>query len=121
MTKHASFLFFAVSALSALTTGCSNIGEMMPSWGTPVEHTGAPANATEYQCAAGKYFYVRMLDNGATAWIILSDREVALTKDKTAGNRYSNGAATLDIGNSEATFNDGPDVAYVSCKVPAKK
>lgn len=76
-----------------------------------------PPNATEYQCNGGKRFFVRMLDNGATAWLILPDREVGLAK-ASSGNRYSNGIAVLEINGGEASLTDGT-VSYSGCKVPA--
>ena len=80
-----------------------------------------PANATEYQCNAGKKFYVRLLDSGNTAWLILADREVSLPKvSSSPGVRYSNGVSVLDINGNEATLNDGPTSSFTACKVPGK-
>ncbi len=111
---------FAVVALAA--TGCSSINGMIPSWtGSPTEHSRTPANATEYQCAGGKRFYVRLVDNGAGAWLIYPDREVALTKSSGGANRYSNGVAVLDINGAEANLTDGPGIAYSACKAVAGK
>jgi len=75
-----------------------------------------PANATEYRCDGGKRFYVRYLDNGATAWLIYPDREVGLAK-AASGSRYSNGVAVLEINGDQATLTDGT-VSYSGCKVP---
>ena len=74
------------------------------------------AGASHYQCAAGKDFYLRLVDNGANAWLIYPDREVFLTRD-ASGKRYSNGVAVLDLANPEATLNDGKTIAYSACKV----
>lgn len=94
----------------------------IPSWsGAATEHSRTPANATEYQCAGGKHFYVRLVDNGATAWLIYSDREVALSKAAGATLRYSNGVAVLDITGSDAALNDGPGIAYSACKATTIK
>lgn len=79
-----------------------------------------PANATEYQCAAGKRFYVRTVDNGNGVWLIYPDREVALSK-ASSGNRYTNGIATLDLSNPEATLIDGPTINYSGCKASTAK
>jgi len=76
------------------------------------------ANATEYQCAGGKHFYVRYMDNGATAWLIYPDREVSLSK-ASSGSRYTNGVAVLETNGSETTLNDGPAISYSGCKPPA--
>ena len=78
-----------------------------------------PANSTEYQCDAGKHFYVRYLDNGATAWLIYPDREVSLAK-ASSGTRYTNGVAVLELNGNEAKLNDGTTIAYTGCKSEAK-
>ena len=84
-----------------------------------VERSRIPANATEYQCAAGKRFYVRQLDGGNSVWLILAEREVRLDKSGAA-TRYSNGIAVLELNGAEAKLTDGT-VAYTGCKVPEIK
>lgn len=102
-----------------LLSGCSSV-KVWPFEGdkTAGRQTG-PANATEYQCAGGKRFYVRYLDNGATAWLIYPDREVGLAK-AASGTRYSNGVAVLEFSGSEATLTDPPAIAYSGCKAVGK-
>lgn len=86
------------------------------------ETAGQPANSTEYECEGGRKFYVRMLDKGNTAWLILPLREVALSRVESAsGERYSNGISTLSLKGNEAMLEDGPDNVYKSCKRPEKK
>lgn len=113
----------SILAVLVLTvTGCNSINGMIPSWtGSPTEHSRTPANATEYQCAGGKRFYVRLVDSGASAWLIYPDREVALTKSSGGANRYSNGVAILDISGAEASLTDGPGIAYSACKATTGK
>jgi membrane-bound inhibitor of C-type lysozyme len=86
------------------------------------ERSRAPVNATEYRCDAGKGFYLRMLDDGASAWVILPEREFRLDKaDKAAGasgSRYASRVATLELNGNEARLTDEPDIAYTGCKVP---
>lgn len=107
---------------SLILTGCGSISmkDIPLVGGSASSQARVPANATEYQCANGKKFYVRMLDNGTTAWLIYPDREVGLPK-ASSGNRYTNGVAVLEINNGEATLNDGPAIAYTGCKVPGTK
>lgn len=109
------FLFLAL-------TGCGGISmkDIPLVGGNSSPQAKVPANATEYQCANGKKFYVRMLDNGSTAWLIYPDREVGLPK-ASSGNRYTNGVAVLEINGNEATLNDGPAIAYSGCKPPGAK
>ncbi|MCB4812079.1 hypothetical protein LG204_12215 [Methylovorus menthalis] len=77
---------------------------------------GAPANSTAYFCEKNKKFFVRMLDNGATAWVILPEREFALAK---SGSTFSNGVSTLTIQGQEATLIVTPENTYSACSVPA--
>ncbi|MDK9701719.1 MAG: MliC family protein [Sulfuritalea sp.] len=79
------------------------------------ERSRTPANSTEYQCAAGKRFYVRTLEGGAAVWLILPEREVRLNKLGT-GTRYSNGIAVLELNGNEATLTDGAATPFTGCK-----
>lgn len=79
-----------------------------------------PENSTAYQCNGGKRFYVRLIDNGAAAWVIYPDREVSLPKMSGAGTRYSNGVALLDMSGAEVTLADGTAISYTGCKVAGK-
>ncbi len=103
-----------------LLTGCGdmNVKKYLPfTSDTPPERSRTPANATEYQCAAGKRFHVRMLEGGAAAWLILPEREVRLEKlAAQAGTRYSNGIAVLEINGNEAMLKDGAAVSFAGCK-----
>ena len=105
-----------------LMAGCSSVSvdKLWPFDGksSPAQ-ARTPANATEYQCNGGKHFYVRTMDNGATAWLIYPDREVSLAKAAT-GSRYSNGVAVLEINGNESTLTDGTSVAYTGCKMAGK-
>lgn len=78
-----------------------------------------PANATEFNCEAGKRFYLRHLDNGTAVWVILPEREIRL--DKSAiGNRYTNGIAILELNGNEASLKDGEKITYTGCKMVGK-
>lgn len=109
-------------SLPALLAGCGS----MQIWPFGEEDTqerpGQPPNSTEYQCEGGKKFYVRMLDKGNTAWLILPLREVALAKVESAsGERYSNGISTLQLKADGAILEEGPDNTYKGCKIPGKQ
>lgn len=100
--------------LVLLLAGCGG-GKLWPfGEDKPQGRSNAPANSTEYQCNGGKRFYVRMLDSGNTAWLILSDREVSLAK--TASGRYSNGISTLSINGNEATLEVSATASLTDCK-----
>lgn len=91
-----------------------------------LERSRVPANSITYQCAGGKRFYLRYLDNGAAAWVILPEREFRLDRAAgDAGTRYGNGKAELSINGDEATLSDGPTASYSACKIassePVKK
>ncbi len=112
-------LLFA--AFSLLAAGCSGISmPSLPFGGDRnLELSRVPANSTAYVCSAGKRLYLRMLDNGAAAWVILPEREFRL--DRVAGDatRYGNGNAVLTMNGQEASLADGPTVAYANCKIPS--
>jgi membrane-bound inhibitor of C-type lysozyme len=105
--------------LGMLLAGCSSIN-LWPFGDTKTpERPRGPVNATEYRCEGGKSFYVRQLDGGAATWVILPDRQIRLDKQaSSAGMRYSNGIATLQIDGDTATLNDGPAVSFANCKLP---
>ena len=91
-----------------------------------VERSRVPANSVAYQCAGNKRFYLRYLDNGAAAWVILPEREFRLDKvSADAGTRYGNGKAVLALNGEEAALSDGPTVSYGGCRIasaePARK
>jgi len=79
-----------------------------------------PPGASAYACEGGKHLYVRYLDNGAAAWVILPEREFRLNKTAAAaGSRYGNGSTTLDIQEGVATLADGATVTHSGCKQSA--
>lgn len=102
--KTATFASLASAAL--LLSACGSIN-LWPFGGDQYqERSRAPANSTAYQCAAGKRFYVRTLENGAAVWLILPDREVRL--DRIGDSRYGNGIAVLDLSGGAASLSEGP-------------
>jgi membrane-bound inhibitor of C-type lysozyme len=110
----------AFALFSTLLAGCESMS--MPSLfgGGAVERSRVPPNSTAYQCTGGKRLYIRYIDNGAAAWVILPEREFRL--DKVAGEggaRYSSGNAVLTVNGDEVNLSDGPAVSYAACKVPA--
>ncbi|MBI4206741.1 MAG: MliC family protein [Betaproteobacteria bacterium] len=111
----------ALVCLCLVLPACGSIS-LWPFGGEKSEIATRTSNATEYQCAGGKRFHLRDLDNGSAAWIIFPDREFRLNKVVTsaAGTRYSNGATTLDMSGGEATLTDGSAVSFTGCK-PAGK
>ncbi|MEK7436092.1 MAG: MliC family protein [Pseudomonadota bacterium] len=79
-----------------------------------------PPGASAYVCEGGKRLYVRYLDGGAAAWVILPGREFRLNKTAAAaGSRYGNGSTTLDIQDGVATLADGATVTHSGCKQSA--
>lgn len=105
--------------LTLLLSGCGSLNSWPFGGSNATERSGRPANATEYACKGGKKFYVRMLENGAAVWLIYPGREVRLDKvaaAATAGTRYSNGIAILDINGNQAALEDGPSTSLTECK-----
>ena len=106
--------------LAVLLSGCGGV-KLWPFGGETVQdRSRSPANSTEYQCSGGKRFYVRYLDSGGAAWLILAEREVRLDKvAAAAGTRYSNGITVLDVNGNEATLVGGTAAPFSGCKAPA--
>lgn len=111
----------ALAGLFLLLAGCSSVNLWPFGGGREQDANRAPSNATEYRCAGGKGFYLRYLENGGAAWIILPEREFRLDKANSTGTRYSNGVASLDLTGSEAMLSDGSAISLTGCKVPATK
>ena len=108
----------ALACTALMLSACSSVS-LWP-FGSDQERdtTRAPAGATAYQCDSSKHFFVRYLDNGAAAWVILPERQFRLTKASAdSGSRYSNGSDTLEIKGGVATLSDGASVTYAGCKV----
>ena len=109
-----------LAGVSLLLSACGdiNVKKYIPfTSDAPQERSRTPANATEYQCNAGKRFYVRTLEGGAAVWLILPEREVRLNKlGAGTDQRYSNGIAVLEIKGSEATLSDSATATFTGCK-----
>lgn len=107
--------------LGTLLAACSSIGLSNPFGAKDIELSRVPANATEYRCENNQYFYVRMLNSGADAWLIYPDHEVNLTRSAGSTSRYTSGVITLELNGENTTLNDGDKVAYAACKPQVKK
>ena len=105
----------ALACMSLMLSACSSIS-LWPFGGDQERDTSrAPAGATAYQCDGSKHLFVRYLDNGAAAWVILPEREFRLNK-ASSGNSYSNGSDTLELSDQVATLSEGTSVTYANCK-----
>lgn len=109
----------ALLASTALLAGC---GEMkMKVWpfgdSTTRERSREPSNATEYLCAAGKRFHLRMIEGGGAAWLILPEREVRLERIGESATRYGKGALLLELGPDSASLADGANISHANCRV----
>lgn len=109
-----------------LVAGCGGMDSVRKVWPFDGDSSGGgqvhgPANATQYLCDGSKNFYLRMLDNGATAWVIYPNREVGLNRTGNTGTRYTNGVATLDLAAPAAKLTDGPEINFTGCKPATTK
>jgi len=105
----------AVLALSA----CASVN-VWPFNLDKVERSRAPANATAYQCDGGRRLYVRMLDNGTAAWVILPEREIRLEKTgAAAATNYAYRGTLLEIKGTEAALFEGSRPLLTGCKAAA--
>lgn len=108
----------ALIAFSVAAAGCGSTN-LIPFMGDKqVERSRVPANSLTYQCAGGKRFYLRYLDNGAAAWVILPEREFRLDRVLNETSKYGNGKALLSVG-EETSLVDGPTVNYAGCRIPS--
>jgi membrane-bound inhibitor of C-type lysozyme len=118
--KHRITRGAALACATLMLSACSsvNVANVWPFGGDKEQDSlRTPAGATAYQCEGGKRLFVRYLDNGAAAWVILPDREFRLNKAASAsGTRYSNGSTTLDVKDGGATLADGAAVTHAGCK-----
>jgi membrane-bound inhibitor of C-type lysozyme len=117
--KHRITRAAALAGASLVLSACSSVNLNLWPFGGDKEQdpSRTPAGATAYQCDNSKRFFVRYLDNGAAAWVILPEREFRLNKTtSTAGTRYSNDNATLEIKDGGATLADGATVTHAGCK-----
>jgi membrane-bound inhibitor of C-type lysozyme len=115
--KHRITRTAAIAGAALLLGACSSVNLDVLSFGGAKEQDTSrpPAGATAYQCENNKRLFVRYLDNGAAAWVILPGREFRLSKEG-AGTRYSNGSATLDIKDNVVTLLDEAKPTHVDCK-----
>lgn len=117
--KHRITRTAALSCATLLLSACGSLNLDVLSFGGVKEQDTSrpPAGATAYQCDGGKRLFVRYLDNGAAAWVILPEREFRLNKTATGGGtRYSNGNDALDVKDGVATLYDGAAVTHAGCK-----
>lgn len=124
MKINRSIAAFAAPVLFSLAAaGCGSVSMPSSLWpfsdGKSVERSRVPANSVTYQCAGGKRFYLRTLDNGAAAWVILPEREFRLDRVSGDATRYSNGKAVLVVDAQGASLNDGPTLSYMGCSIPS--
>ena len=117
--KHRITRAAALACASLVLSACGSVNLDVLSFGGAKEQDTSrpPAGATAYQCEGGKRLFVRYLDNGAAAWVILPEREFRLNKTASAsGTRYSNGNDALDVKDGAATLYDGAAVTHAACK-----
>ena len=117
MKKRVTVLLATVAALS----GCGDMKVKLWPFGEsgPRERSREPTNAVDYQCATGKRFYLRMLDGGEAAWLILPEREVRLERIGSSASRYGKGSLVLELGADKISLADGATTTYSDCKPAA--
>lgn len=113
----------AVTAAALLVlAGCGSANvKLWPFGGEErTERSRVPANATAYHCDGGRKLYVRMLDNGAAAWVILPEREIRLEKTgAAAATNYAYRGTLLEIKGAEAVLLEGAKPVLTGCKAAA--
>lgn len=113
----------AIVALSvcAVLSACSTVKDMtnVDLWpfgkGGDQGREYQPANSTPYICEGNKKFFVRYLEKGASVWLILPDREVALAQVGSS-KVYSNGISKLDLSSDDVSLEVNETTKYLGCK-----
>lgn len=111
--------------LCGLFAGCSTVKDLTnvdlasvkvwPFGNTDAPRVYQPANSVPYMCEGNKKFFVRILENGASAWLILPEREVLLTQSG-ASKVYTNGISKLDLSSEVVSLDVNETTHYVACK-----
>lgn len=106
-----------LAGATLMLSACSSVDLWLFGGSKEQDLSRPPPGATAYACEGGKRLFVRYLDNGAAAWVILPDREFRLNKASSdGGTRYSNGNATLEVKDGGTTLSDGAVVTHAGCK-----
>lgn len=113
-----------LACIPLLLAGCGeiNVRKYIPFGGDTAiqERSRTPANATEYQCAGNKRFFLRTMEGGAAVWLILPEREVRLDRLGAEGSmRYSKGNTVLELNGEATQLSDGAAVSFSACKPAA--
>ncbi|MDB5805759.1 MAG: hypothetical protein JWN73_3081 [Betaproteobacteria bacterium] len=109
----------AALCASFALAGCS-MGSLWPFGRDDTGRVPPPENAVQYACANNASFYLRKLPDDAM-WVIYTDRQIRLDKDKDDPKRYTNGVATLTIDGADVSLSDGPQINYSGCAIPTAK
>ena len=115
------FLMGIVWGLSACSTvkDLTNVDlasmKVWPFGKTDAPRVYQPANSVPYMCEGNKKFFVRMLESGASAWLILPEREVLLAQSGTS-KVYTNGISKLDLSSEVVSLDVNETTHYVACK-----
>ncbi len=112
-----AMLFLFIGALAACSTmkDLENVKLWPFESNVETSRVYQPVNSTPYLCEGNKKFFVRTLDNGASVWLIMPDREVLLTQSG-ASKVYSNGISKLNLTANDVTLEVNETTKYVACK-----
>ncbi len=115
--RHRIAIALALAGATLLGSACGNVNLWPLRGGAEQDLTRPPAGATAYQCEGGKRLFVRYLDNGAAAWVILPERQFRLNQAQAgSGRSYGNGEARLEVNGDAAVLFDGSTATYAGCK-----
>lgn len=98
-----------------MLSACGTVDKINPFSGSNDDDSLPYKNASQYRCDDKKSFYLRMHDNGQSAWVIFSDHEVNLKQNVENKQQYINGAITLNLGDEITTLTDGEKAVYSAC------
>jgi len=121
--KHPITRMAALTCATLTLSACSSVSVDLWPFGGGKEQdlSRTPPGATAYTCEGGKRLFVRYLDNGAAAWVILPEREFRLNKAASGtGTRYGNDSSALELRDNEATLFDSTKPTHAGCKASGR-
>ena len=111
----------ALLSVAVALAGCSSVNLWPFGSSSSQELSRTPAGATEYFCNNDRRFYARFLDNGASVWVILPEREFRLDR-VDSGGRYTNRVAIMEVNEAgEVSLREGATLAFTGCKAGGAK
>lgn len=73
-------------------------------------------DATHYECENYQSFGLQLFNNGADAWVMLPDHEIAVSRDAQDAQLYRYGTVSLRLNGDATTLDDSDHLHLKGCK-----